>query len=497
MVKKINSEHGSRPVLVGLAAIEQREMNPGAAKEPIALMIHAVQQAALDAGVPACLRHVERIYVPKGLWPYTDPARLIAEAIGVNARTVLADFGILQQSLIGDACERIAVGEIHCALVVGGEAKFRQLQSQIQGVAVNDTQQAIHPDELMSPAAELTLDAETSAGLMMPVGFYALMESALRFSRGESVEANRDRLAALYSRMSEVAASNPHAWKREVVAAETIRSAVGKNRMLAFPYTKLHNSEWNVDQASALLLCSEVFADELGVAQAKRIYPLVSSESNHMVCLSQREQLHRAPGAALSLDAALAHAGLEKKSLKLLDLYSCFPAAVQIFADEAGVDTALRDITVTGGMPFAGGPLNNYVLQATCRMGELLREHTGGRCDGAISSVSGMMTKQAWGLWSNRPGKNGFAHLDVTQAAAEQSHVIPVLASYSGSATVRACTVLFQGDLPSRAIVIADTPDRQRVLAWSEDAAVMQAMTAQEWCGRRVTITPAGQFIPD
>ncbi len=252
----------NQPVVIGVAAIQQKETDLAKAHEPVALMIEAVKRAAQDAGAPDCLTAVERIYVPQGLWSYRDPARLISDAIGAQATTVLADFGILQQTLIGDACERIAKGEIRCALIVGGEAKFRQLQAQIHGVALVDTPQETAPDVMMIPAAEMTLAAETQVGLMMPVGFYALVESALRYARGESVDENRDRLAALYSRMSAIAAENPHAWKRELMPAEAIRNATGKNRLLAFPYTKLHNSEWNVDQACALLVCSRAFANE-------------------------------------------------------------------------------------------------------------------------------------------------------------------------------------------------------------------------------------------
>ncbi len=228
-----------------------------------------------------------------------------------------------------------------------------------------------------------------------------------------------------------------------------------------------------------------------------------------MLCLSQREKLEAVPGARVSFEAALAHAGVEKSALDLLELYSCFPAAIQVFADAAGVDTALCDSTVTGGMPFAGGPLNNYVLQATCRMVELLRQPSDSRRVGAVSSVSGMLNKQAWGLWSNQSGSNqpgsdqpgsdqsgtnGFAWLDVSEQVAAHSVALPVLEHYSGSATIAACTVVFQGDLPSRAIVIADTPAGERVLAWSEDTGLMLAMMEAEWCGRTVSISVAGQF---
>ncbi len=479
------------PLLAGCAAVQQRETDLTKAREPVALMVDAVQAAALDAGNIDILKHVQRIYVPKGLWQYSDPARLIASAIGAeNAVSVFAEIGILQQTLIGDACARIARGEIDCAIVAGGEAKFRQLQASIQQQVATETAQDTKPDETLLPDAELWLNAEAQAGLLMPVGFYAIIESALRFARCESVDTNRDRIAARYQRFSEIAAQNPHAWKREVQDAAQIRDVVGKNRMLAFPYTRAHNSEWNVDQASALILCSEKLADQLGIAAQQRVYPLASSESNHMLCLSQREHLHRAPGVELALQAALQHVQLRSGEFDFLELYSCFPAAVQVYADALGVDD-VRDVTVTGGMAAAGGPLNNYVFQATCRMVELLRQQAqqfGKPANGLVSSVSGMLTKQAYGVWSTQKPVQGFAFLDLSEAVQVESIAREVLEHYDGAAVIAGCTVLYQGDVPSRAIVIADTPQGQRVVAFSEDAAIMQAMMADEWCGKPISV---------
>lgn len=487
-------QRGCRPVLVGMAALQHREVDLSAAGEPITRMIKACRQAGRDAGDEAWLRHVERIYVPQGLWRYPDPARLIADALGISVHTVLAEIGILQQSLLGDACARIATGDIQCALVVGGEAKYRQQQAQRQGVLLQEAMQTATPDTTWRPEADLVLEAEMQAGLLMPVGFYALIESALRAARGEAVATHRQRIAALYERMSAVAAANPDAWSQRRVSAAEIAGTVGKNRMLAFPYTKWHSSEWNVDQACALLLCSEALADAWGVPLTQRVYPLASSESNHMSSVAQRAQLADSPGARLALEAALQQAGLTGKQLDLLELYSCFPASVQMFANVVGVDPMQRDITVTGGMPFAGGPLNNYVLQATCRMAQLLRARQDAGCVGAVSSVSGMLTKQAWGLWSNQPGECDYAWLDVSDAVARHTLVCEVLSAYEGPARIVAYTVLFEAGLPQRAVVVADVSPAVRALAWSDAPDVMASMQETEWCGKTVHINRHGQF---
>lgn len=480
------------PVLVGAAAIMQRGIALEQSQDAAQLMIAACRQAATDAGSATLLARADWIGVPKGLWAYSDPARLIKEAVGNgHAKTVLADIGILQQTLLGQAAEAIARGEIHCAIVCGGEAKYRQLQAQIQGITLAETEQPeCTPDIRLQPEAELWLDAETNAGLLMPVAWYALMESALRAAKGESVADNRRRISQRYAHFSEIAATNPHAWKREPLSAEQIAEPYGKNKMLAFPYTKAHNSEWNVDQASALILCSEKLADELGIARDQRIYPLASTESNHMQCLSERPQLHRQAGVEMALDAALTAAGIKAAQLSQRELYSCFPASVQMFADALGIANDDHELTVTGGMAQAGGPLNNYVLHATVRMIEQLRTHGG---VGLISSVSGMLTKQAYGLWQREKPRQAFAFIDVSESVAATQLPKTVHDDYSGQATVAAITVLFQGELPSRAIAIVDTADGARAVAWSDDTTLMQSAMSEEWVGRTVAVAD-GRF---
>lgn len=471
------------PVLVGVAALQQQNADYCSAKEAIELMIDACRQAADDAGSGALLTQCQRIAVPQGMWAYTDPARQIAAAIGApNAISVLAKIGVLQQSPMTDACERIARGECDIAIVVGGEARYRALQAQIAGGQAPETVTAGTPDETLEPAAELWLDAETKAGLAMPVGFYALIESAYRYRKKLGIEQHRDLIAQLYSNFSRIACDNTAAWKREFVAADTIRNASPQNKMLAFPYTKLHNTSWNVDQAAALIFCSERKAQQLGLDAARWIYPRASAESNHMVCVSQRSDISRSRGADIGARAVLEAAAIKPSDLKYADLYSCFPIAVELFADALKL-TPDTPLTVTGGMPFAGGPLNNYVLQATVAMAHKLRADRDA-C-GVVTSVSGLMTKQAYGVWSAQKPAAGFRAVDVTDEVAHADVAVPVLETHEGEVTVVAGTVLLQG--MARAVVIADTADGRRVVLFSDDAAVVECMQREECCGRTVT----------
>ena len=474
------------PVLAGIGVATQREDDPARAMDALALMIEAARRAGQDAGCPGLLRQLDRILVPKGRWSHSDPARDIARAAGAEgAVTVLSTVGVLQQSLIGDACARIAEGEIGAALVAGGDAGHRILRSRITGAAMPSPAPDGAPDVLMAPHEELRHDAEIRAGLRMPVGLYAIIESAFRARRGWDVEAHRDRLAALYSRFSAIAAANPAAWTRKVFPPDAIRSASDRNPMQAFPYTKLLCSSWNVDQAAALLFCSAQKAEELGVPRDRWVFPWASTESNHMAPVCARAELDACPGAGIAGRAALEPFGMTAADLGLVELYSCFPVAVEAYAAELGIDMG-RDLTVTGGMSFAGGPYNNYVLQATCRMAELLRGGAGQ--PGLVGSVSGILTKQGFGLWSRQAPPGGFRFADVTDAVARVSPAKRVVADHTGIGRVAGYCVLYDRSGPPSGIVVADLDGGRRAVATTGDPALMARMQAEEFCGASVAV---------
>jgi acetyl-CoA C-acetyltransferase len=470
------------PVLVGVAAVQQKIQDYQRALEPVALMEQALRDAAEDAGCVDLLRKADEIMVPKSMWGYSDPGRLLADALGANhATTLLAEFGILQQSLLTRACQRIETGDAQIVLVTGGEARYRELCAGKAGEQATETQQAgLEPDITLRPEDEMWSSVETDSGLGMPVGYYAILDSALRHKQGLSVDQHRDQMAAMYARLSELAADNPDAWSDQVVTAEHIREHSAANRMLAFPYTKLHNSQWNVDQAAGLILCSVEVAEALGIERSKWLFPRAFTESNFMSVVASRKDLGDSPGFRIAGQVAMELAGVNFNDIRLCELYSCFPHAIRVQLEEFGMNP-LRNVSVTGGMTFAGGPLNNFVFQATVRMAQLLRQNP--TEIGLVTTVSGLLTKQACALWSAIPGTDGWACADVTEQVSHETEVCELVAGYAGSGTVAGYTVLYQGLEPWRAVAVFDLPDGCRTVAYSEDPALMAQMMAQECCG--------------
>lgn len=483
------------PVLVGVGVASRREADPTRALEALELMIEAVRAAGQDAGRPELLARAGRIGVPRGFWTYSDPGRLIADRIGASsATTVLAEIGVLQQSLLGDACAAIAEGRVDVAVVAGGEARYRARRAGIAGVEVADTRQEnVDPDECWQPTESLWADIEFARGLQMPVSYFAVMESALRYHEGLDLSAHRDELARLYERFNRIAGENPDAWRRDPVTAEEIRNPSDRNPMIAFPYTRLHNSSWNVDQAAGLLFCSAAVAETAGVPRDRWVFPLASTESNHMLDLSRRAELHRCPAVRIAGGRALEIAEREPDALDRYEVYSCFPSAVRITARELELP-ADRALTVTGGMPFAGGPLNNYVLQATARMASLLRE--AGEATGLVTSVSGMLTKQGFGVWSTEAPRRHFAFEDCSDEVARGTEARPLRDDYAGPARVAGYTVQYFDGAPVRAVAVCDLPDGSRTVAASEDGGLAESFTERELCGVDVLVDLDGAFVP-
>jgi acetyl-CoA C-acetyltransferase len=479
------------PVLVGAGIAQQRADDPAEADEAVALMTTAVERAGEDAHAPSLLAQAGAVFVPRGTWRYRDPGRIVAERVGATARSVVAELGVLQSTPFTGAFRAIASGDLDVALVVGGEAKFRDLRGRITGTAPVDTVQGddVAPDERITPADEIIPAPERAAGFMSAPLMYSALETALRASSGETVAENARATAELWAGFSRVAAANPDAWRRDAVTPEFLEHPSAKNPMLAAPYTKWHCSQWNVDQAAAFVLCSTEAADRAGVPHDRRVYPLAMVESNHMLAVSRRAAMHRAPAVRIGGERAAELSGIDVASSDLVDLYSCFPVAVRVQARELGLptdDPDGRPLSVGGGMTFGGGPLNNATFQALARMIPMLRDRPG--TTGLLTFISGIITKHGTSLWSTAPPEQGFGFADISDDVARATAALDVVGDHHGPATVDGYTVAHEGGEPRYATVVATTPDGRRVVARNDDADLAADMAGTEWCGRDVTV---------
>jgi len=487
------------PVLVGAGAISEKRADPLEARDAVGLMVGASELAASDCGRPDILERAGLVLVPQGTWRFKDAGRRVAGHFSANgARTVFARLGVLQTTLFERAANAIALGDTDVAVVVGAEAKWRDALAMRTGVQLPNPEDAgAEPDETLVPEREIISADEIKAGLVAPVSQYALLENARRYSDGQSPEDHARTVADLWAGFSAVASNNPFAWDRRLRTEEEIRVPGKNNRPLALPYNKLHVSQWNVDQSAALILCSTSTARSIGIAEDRWVFLQGIAESNYMVPVSERSILHRSPGFEIAGREVFGRARVSPDDIAHVDLYSCFPIAVRTQATELGL-TGERQLTVTGGMTFGGGPLNNYTLQSTARMAQVLREDPGSL--GLVTAVSGMLTKQGVALWGSRPSPSGYGSADVSQLVEEGSSEVEICGEVEGHATVATYTVLYgEGGVeqPDRAVVLADLANGRRAIVTSADREVAKELTAGEWCGRKVRVRPDNTFDPE
>ena len=480
------------PVIVGVGQLQQRPADPADAVEAVALMTDVTRTAATDAGAPGLLAAADVVAVVNGAWSYKDPARIVADGIGASrARTIrTTDGGNTPQFLVDVLAERIARGELDIAVVVGAETIWSRRKLRTAGIerAVTEQPDGVEPGEVLGKPLDMLADHERARGIVQPVEVYPLFESAIRHRRGETVEQHRDRIAAMWSGFNAVAVTNPYAWSRTPMTAAEIRDPSPGNRMVAFPYTKAMCSNWFLDQAAALVICSADAAERLGVARDRWVFVHGGAEADDTPYVSNRGELGRSPAIAAAWSALAADRGIGVDDIAHLDIYSCFPSAVQASAEAIGIDER-RQLTVTGGLTFAGGPLNNYVTHSIATLVGLLRDDP--HSFGLATANGGFLTKHALGLYSAQPPKTPFRRLPLTddEIRHERRDAAP---EHTGAVTVEATTVMHDHDGPSRALFSLLTADGRRTLGSSTDTAAMTAATTDELGGTTADIDSEG-----
>ena len=477
----------SQPVLIGVGAAHQRVAVPGAGSDTTALMTEAVRTALGDAGSAAVARRVDWIGATRGLSALPDAARRVSESLGVEAFTVAADVGIPQQTLVNHALEAVRSGQADVAVVCGGETKFRSDTARRAGVELpGHGQEGLTPDLDMSPQGEIVARPEIEIGAVAPVQQYALIDSARRAAEGWTLDQHRDDIADIWHRFNEVAARNPRADFGAPMSHGEIRDPGPSNRPIAFPYNKWHNSQWGVDQAAAMVFCSVAVADELGVDPEKRVFPHVGLESSLSMSLSRRAELARWPAMRVLGAQAERHVGRPVSEMEFVELYSCFPVAVRVQQTELRLDPAGTP-TLTGGMAFAGGPFNNFVYQATVDMIEAVRGAPGSY--GAVTAVSGLLTKPALAVWSTEPPEHGLLIADLVDEARAATDEVPLDEDPDGVGVIATYTVVYADSEPARVCAIVDLLDSgERAVAAIDDPDLAATATREDLIGTRARV---------
>ncbi|MCB1014087.1 MAG: hypothetical protein KDB10_03070 [Acidimicrobiales bacterium] len=464
----------------------------GDSPEPLAVWEQVVRQAAADTGGRRVLEAIDRFDVVHcQSWQYDDPAARLAERLGVECRHghYSGMGGTTPQLLVQHLADLIASGDVDVGVVVGAEALATKRRLKKDGRRPDWSHPAV--DRNPFPFEDPFHPAEVAHQVFQAWLTFPVWDVARRAHLGAAPDDYAAAIGALMAPLSEVAASNPYAWFPVARRADDLATPTADNRLVGYPYTKHEVAVMDVDQGAAVIVASHAKADELGVSPERRVYLRGWCDAADPLYLAEREDLWRSAAMAGAGAEALRTAGVGIDDVAHLDLYSCFASSLHFAADALGITLGDDRVpTVTGGLPFAGGPGSNYVTHSLAAMVEVLRRDAGSY--GLVSGVGMHMTKHAFGVYSTTPAPLEWPDVPGVRARVEATPVRAIRDEAEGAGTVAAYTVAHGRDGAAEwGLALVDLPEGDRCYARVDDAALLAEMEATEWVGAGVDLVSA------
>jgi acetyl-CoA C-acetyltransferase len=488
---------------------------------PLELMARAADLSFAE--VPLLRDRVQHVSV---IIPFSDvgtmPASELSERLGLRpdrAETTTPG-GNTPQWLVSRLADEIWSGRLDVALVTGGEAQRsaragRRHQSgghQSGGHQSGSEQRGARkrsgfprlssssPDGNSDPVVgdeRLGFgDAEAAAGLLAPVHVYPLFESAIAHRAERSFAEQREFLGKLLAPFTEVASRNPYAWFPEIRSPAEISEQSDDNRLVSEPYLKRMCAFLGVDQAAAVIICSYGAAKAAGVADCS-VFCLSGADAEEAWFPTSRPDLGALPGLRSAGNAALGAASLSIDEIGLLDFYSCFPCVVEMACDAFGLllDDP-RCLSVTGGLPYFGGPGNSYTLHAIATTVEHLRScgPNGAAGTGLVNGMGWYATKHSVGVYGTSPGPDGWrrgsTEADQLQIDASAIPVVLDVPEPGEIAVVAASTVHCDASgQVTEAPLIATLQDGRRLAARASESVLLAELRGRNLVGERVLVS--------
>ena len=246
------------------------------------------------------------------------------------------------------------------------------------------------------------------------------------------------------------------------------------------------NAMIKVNQSAALIMTSVDNARRMGIDPSRWIYLNGCAEATDHWHVCHRINYYSSPAIAMAGKKALAMARCTIDDIGYFDLYSCFPSAVQIARDMLGVEEDdPRPLTVTGGLPYHGGPGNNYTMHAIAEMVQKLRNQPGKM--GLVTANGWYITKHAIGIYSSRPNQNPWQreNPEIYQKALDAQPHPEVAEAPLGKGQIETYTVVYDRDgTPGAGIVIGRLADNRRFIAVTpRDRQLLESLTTSDPVG--------------
>ena len=509
---------GRMPVLVGCGDVTDLQTPAEAGRSPYELIAQAARAALQDTGAPGIDAAIDTVAMIRSfadtsprfatkLGTSTNPPRSVARRLGLNAGRHVYSYsgGNMPQYLLNLFAEEIAGGRLRAALLCGGEALRTQHGLERAGAAPGLwAEEPGGTPELIGDPRRGWNDHEDLHRMRAAIVMYPLFENALRGARRRTIDAHQQAIGALMARFAAVARDNPLATRREGYSAAQLVTVDERNRWIGYPYPRLMNANAFIDQAAAVVMTSVATARELGIPRERWVFLHGCADGHDHWYVSERADLHSSPAIRAAAAQALAMAGKSPEQIDVIDLYSCFASAVQIGCQEIGLaEDDVRGLTVTGGLPFFGGPGNNYVTHSISEMMRRLRARPG--AFGLVTANGNYVTKHSFGVYSTAApaGRWRREAPSVLQARLDALPKAPFTETPQGAATIETYTVMHGKSGPEFAVVFGRlAEDGRRFIAnLPDDPAGLWDLQNRDSLGRPGQVRRAEDgrniFIPD
>ncbi|MFM8861478.1 MAG: acetyl-CoA synthetase [Acidimicrobiia bacterium] len=465
------------------------------APEPLTMWEEVARAAIDDVGasrdVVAELDHLGVVHTQS--WPYDDPVARLGARLGRDdlsgADSILA--GTSPQRMLDEAAAAMVRGEISAALVVGAEAQATLQRLEKAGETPDWSFRDPAPVGVEAMLSEWYLPTEFRHGILPAWLTFALLGQARWAARGARAT-DRSLMFEQLAAISAVAAMSPYAWFPVAHSAERLSSTADGNRMVATPFTKLTTAFPFVDMAAANVMVTETVADRWGVPADRRVYLRGWGFARDASHIAARTDLASSPAMRAATSDAMAMAGVDRDEIDVFDLYSCFGTAVQFARDAIGLsDDDPRPVSLTGGLPFHGGPGSNYMGHSISAMVEHLR--SGAATTAMVTGVGMHMTKHVAAVWSTDRGTTPLSSKsDPQRTVLDDGVEAPAVRDTAeGPVTIEAASAIYdRSGEPTSVVAICELTDGSRCYALSTEADVIAAVATDRWAGTPASVAP-------
>ena len=479
------------PVLAGVAQLSDRESDPRAAMTPLDMLERVARRACEDAGPGIKLfSKIDTIgIVSTDDWKPRNATALLAERIGAMPSCMLRTLmygGDTPLVIVNDIARRIESGRTHIALIAGSRNYKTFMRAQKEKAALEWELGGEGQPEVVGKERIPCHRREAKYNVYLPIQFYPLIENALRARLGLDLDSHRLKMGRLMHRFTQVAAKNPYAWLPVERSADELTTPTAANRMIGFPYTKYLNAFQDLNQAAAVLMLSDGAAKQLGIAQDKLTYWWGGAYAEEEPWfLSERPDLSESPSLRRCAEETFMRTGTTIADMDFIDFYSCFPIAVELAAEAYGIDESdPRGLTVTGGLPYAGGPGNNYSLHALATMVERVRGKPG--TTGLVTGLGVYASRHSSTVISSKPKDPAHGNAAARSKAAYKEAPPVIAEEASGRGTIEAYTMMHDREgTPELGTVVGRLEDGRRFLADTpSERGFLEDFVATEEVGR-------------